>query len=121
MTDSSNGMVSINRNIQETEHNIWPIRRGSICNKTEQEAAQILQLVPGQSISRNQRTEPLLVAMEQPLLFTGKDNNDNNNTNMEVCDLVSNSGKNQNSSAHTNTGIRDYSRPKKRQISSTQE
>ncbi|PVU90089.1 hypothetical protein BB561_005030 [Smittium simulii] len=99
--DSSNGMVSINRDIQETEQNIWPIRRGSVCNKTEQEAAQILQLVPGQSISRSQRTELLLFAMGQPLLLspvesnttdptedsTGKDNYDNNYANVEVCDL----------------------------------
>ncbi|PVU90899.1 hypothetical protein BB561_004666 [Smittium simulii] len=106
-TNSSNGMVSINRDIQKTEQDIWPIRRGSVCNKTEQEAVQILQLVPGQSISRNQRTESLLVAMEQPLLLspvesnttdptegsTGKDNYDNNYANVEVCDLVSNSEK----------------------------
>ncbi|PVU87736.1 hypothetical protein BB561_006198 [Smittium simulii] len=49
-TNSTNGMLSINRDIQETEQNIWPIRFGSVCNNTEQEAAQILQLVPGQSI-----------------------------------------------------------------------
>ncbi|PVU89788.1 hypothetical protein BB561_005160 [Smittium simulii] len=121
ITGSSNGIISINRDIQETEQNIWPIQRGS--------------LVPGQSISRNQRTEPLLVAMEQPLIFspvesnttdptedsTGKDNYDNNYANVEVCDLVSNSGKNKNSRAHTNTGVIDYARSKKWQISSTHE
>ncbi|PVU95737.1 hypothetical protein BB561_001651 [Smittium simulii] len=59
--NSSNGMVSSNRDIQETEQNIWPIRRGS--------------LVPGQSISRNQRTEPLLVAMGQPLMLSPVESN----------------------------------------------
>ncbi|PVU86965.1 hypothetical protein BB561_006499 [Smittium simulii] len=98
-TDCSNGMVSINRDIQETEQNIWSIRRGSVCNKTEQKAVQILQLVPGQSINSTESS-------------TGKDNYDNNYANVKVCDLVSNSGKNQNSRAHTNTG---------RQISATKE
>ncbi|PVU87726.1 hypothetical protein BB561_006203, partial [Smittium simulii] len=97
-TDCSNGMVSINKDIQKTEQNIWHIRRGSVCNKTEQEAVQILQLVPGQSICSNQRTELLLIAIEQPLLLSSvksnntdltesstENNNYNNNyANMEI-------------------------------------
>ncbi|PVU92127.1 hypothetical protein BB561_004013 [Smittium simulii] len=134
-TDSSNGMVSINRDIQETEKNIWPIRRGSFCNKEEQEAIQILKLVPGQSISRSQRTESLLAAIKQLLMLspvksnttdptessTGEDNNNKNNANVGICNLVFDSGKNKDIRAHTNTGVRDYARPKKRQISFTQE
>ncbi|PVU92583.1 hypothetical protein BB561_003738 [Smittium simulii] len=43
---------------------------------------------------------------------TEKGNNNKNIANVEVCNLVSNSGKNQNGRAHTNTGIRDYTRSK---------
>ncbi|PVU96747.1 hypothetical protein BB561_000985 [Smittium simulii] len=86
---------------------------------TEQEAAQILQLVPGQSITTPgcNGTAPTVVPVKSNTtdpteISTGKDNYDNNYANVEVCDLGSNSGKSQNSRAHTNTG---------RQISTTQE
>ncbi|OMJ27902.1 hypothetical protein AYI69_g2642 [Smittium culicis] len=73
-----------------------------------------------------QRTEPLLIAMKQPLLLLlvessttyptkssiGKDNNDNNIAKVEVCCLVSDSGKNQNSRVYTNTGVIYFVRSK---------
>ncbi|PVU91956.1 hypothetical protein BB561_004093 [Smittium simulii] len=43
---------------------------------------------------------------------TGKDNYDKNYANLKVCDLVSNSGKIQNSRTHTNTGVGDNPDPK---------
>ncbi|PVU89418.1 hypothetical protein BB561_005366 [Smittium simulii] len=102
-TDSSNKMVSINRDIKETEQNIWLIKRGFVCNKTEQEDVQKLQLSP---VEYN-TTDPTESS-------TGKDKYSSNYSNVEVCNLVSNFGKNQNSRAHTNTGVGDYARPKKR-------
>ncbi|PVU90200.1 hypothetical protein BB561_004979 [Smittium simulii] len=53
--------------------------------------------------------------------ITKEDNNDNNNSDVEVGNLVFGSTKNQDSIAYTNTEIRDYSRSKKRKIFILQE
>ncbi|PVU88033.1 hypothetical protein BB561_006057 [Smittium simulii] len=72
--------LSAQTDIQEAEQNIWPIRCGSVCNKTEQEAIQILQLLL------------LLSPIESNTTYltessTEKYNYDNNNANVEICDL----------------------------------
>ncbi|PVU91170.1 hypothetical protein BB561_004537 [Smittium simulii] len=47
------------------------------------------------------------------------DKNNNNNANVKGCNLVSDSGENQDIRANTNTGVKNYDRPKKRQTSIT--
>ncbi|PVU89790.1 hypothetical protein BB561_005162 [Smittium simulii] len=139
-TNSSNGMVSFNRDIQETEQNIWPYDVDLFATKQNKKLSKYYSWYQdSQSVGANapshswlQWNAPTVVPLSSNYLLianlkrlfkssTGKNNYDNNYDNVKVCNLVSNSGKNQNSRAHTNTGVRDYARPIKRQISSTQE
>ncbi|PVU98124.1 hypothetical protein BB561_000124 [Smittium simulii] len=88
-TDSSNKMVSINRDIQRLDRIFSPFDVDMF-------------LISEQAIIRNQRSDTLWVAMEQSLLLppvnsnityhtkriSKKSNNDNNNANVEASEIM---------------------------------
>ncbi|PVU86258.1 hypothetical protein BB561_006765 [Smittium simulii] len=109
--DSSNGMVSINKYFKKLNKIFGPFDVNLFATRQNKKLSKYY------SWYQDSQSSPVKYNTTDPTEgSTGKDNYDNNYANVEVCNFVSNSGKNQNSRAHTNTGVGDFARPKKRQI-----
>ncbi|OMJ16394.1 hypothetical protein AYI69_g7850, partial [Smittium culicis] len=68
--DCSNRVVNPEHNLQQDHLSLWYPRRGPICNQEEHQGTQLIQLVPGQGSSRNQRLVSQLDPMVQPVLLS---------------------------------------------------
>ncbi|OMJ12173.1 hypothetical protein AYI69_g9523, partial [Smittium culicis] len=129
--DCSNRVVNPEHDLQQDHLSLWYSRRGPICNQEEHQGTQLLQLVPGQGSSRNQRLVSQLDSMVQPVLLStlepdptgitegeeGEVNINSNNPLLEISNLVPRPVEINSSTADNTRSICDCPRPQKRKVS----
>ncbi|PVU91551.1 hypothetical protein BB561_004345 [Smittium simulii] len=129
--DYSNRMVSIPRDIYESDLSTRPSQCRPVCFLPEQEGGHILQLVLGPQSRRTECTDTQLVRVEQPILLPtlklnlsgnsestqGENNHDAGYSDVEISNMVSGSSGSLGVPTAITSSNNDYSRPQKRKVS----
>ncbi|OLY80912.1 hypothetical protein AYI68_g4986 [Smittium mucronatum] len=112
----SNRMVHLQNNLYQDYLNLRSPRRISVCNKTEQQGCQLLQLLTRPKSSKSQLLSSHLVTMNKPLLLRPVESDSTNLGNI----VTGFSGDNETTN-NTTSSNSSSSRPQKRKISAISE